>query len=567
MATRKLKPLRGDLSQSEFDSLIKKYEQGLPLTSDEDAALEDALGFVHTGPFEGRPEYKEVLDNYLSKQKTLGQKKAIEELKKDKKYDKIPKKDFNDFIKRLRNTSKTELERVREQNQKTQRSLRNITETGRKDALRREDEYRQRFDQSYERGQRTLQEQKLRYGDYLRRSRTLQGQRQALGIRNLGEFRARQGDTLARWRSVYGREMADLNRIGDEQQLLMEEVMEAPSSVEQQARQNYDRQLQQAAAMAALSGRGVSGQGQALRDMVTGGNARIFGETAGLRSQEYLQRLGMRGDMLNQQRDLSQRRSQLGLSDVDVNRKQGLDAMAAYNTVQNQLNRTFEEEGRLYDAGRLQAQQNLGYETEMMRERRLAWTQSAEIMSRLRQEQYNAEEFGYRTRERETDRTMDLYNAEFKALQARTGIDQQNILNQMSTDRFNRQGDLTAYNLNQQMIQQQEALNRMRAEQERQRVSSLFGTTIQLGGAVLGGLVGGPAGASLGGSLGGTIGGMFGGGSGAQQIDFGQLYNQGRDFYNQFRGSAPSNPNLVMGRPVPTNTQPGGLGSTSIGGF
>ena len=557
---RRLKPRRGNLSQRQFDTLIEKYQQGLPLTGKENADLEYAFGFLDTGFFEGRHEYKEVLDNYLTKQEKLGQKKALEELRKDKSYQKLNRKQQVDFLKQVRETSTKELKRHRDQTQKTLGNLRGIAEEGRQDALRRESDYLRNLEDYEGRGRQQLQRQDQRYEDLLRRGRSAQSERRDLAFQSLGDFQRNQAETLSRWRSVYGREMADLNRIGDEQQMLMNEVMNAPSSVEQQARQNYDRQLQQAATMSAMGGRGVS-QGQALRDMMQGGNARIMGETAAARGQEHLQRLGMRSNLLGAQQGLSQRRANLGLSDTDINRRQGLDSMMAYNNVQNQLNRNFEDEQRLYSYGRDQTQQNLNFESDILNQRRTAWGMSTDIMNRLRQEQYNIEEFGYQAAGREHGLNMDYLNMQRGALGDIIGVDQQNIQNQMAADRFNRVGDVVAFEESQKMIAEQDALNRLKADQERQRQAAMWATGLEWGGAALGGILGGPAGASLGGSLGRS----FGGGSG-QGADYSQLYTLGQNAFNNFRGSTPVNPN-IMGRPVPTNIQPGGFGSTSIGGF
>ena len=468
-------------SKSEFVSLAEKYLQGLPLTKEESKRLERGIGEGHAGIFEGRPEYENILDRYQARGGRQRAEEAV--LRGTREREAAPPIDREKFEELYREASEADkriLLRSREDRQRTQESLRNIQETGRKDALRREEEYKQALERSYGIGQERLSDQRLRFEDFARQSRASQLARRGRGLRQLGDFRRRQEDALGRWRSVYGREMADLHRIGDEQQLLMEEVTNAPSSVEQQARQNYDRQLQQASAMAAMAGRGVSGQAQALRDQSQAMNARIFGETAGLRSQEYLQRLGMRSGMLDAQRDLSQRRSQLGLSDADINRQQGLDALTAYNTVQNQLNQEFEESRRIVDAGRLMTQQDISFEADILNQRRAAWSQSSEIMNRLRQEQYAVEEFGSTQREREVDRELNLLNYRRGIAQDLSGIQQTDIQNQFATDRFNRQGNLQRGSFFQEEANRIAQENAIKDAQERARKQAILQTGVGL---------------------------------------------------------------------------------------
>ena len=94
-------------------------------------------------------------------------------------------------------------------------------------------------------------------------------------------------DVTGRWDDTFSREQRALQGIRGEQQKLYNEVTNAPSTVAEQARQAYGKQMQAQASMAALMGRGVGGGGvQAFRDMASNAWGNVLGQTAVARSQE-----------------------------------------------------------------------------------------------------------------------------------------------------------------------------------------------------------------------------------------------------------------------------------------
>ncbi len=131
------------------------------------------------------------------------------------------------------------------------------------------------------------------------------------------DMRSRWGthlqDVLRRYDKAYQTERDELYDLRDQQKALLEEVREAPSSVEQQARMNYDRQLAQGAMLAAAQGRGVSGGDQALRDELANSSANIMNQTAAARADEYIQRLGMQDQLMGRQMGLSGQLSDMAL--------------------------------------------------------------------------------------------------------------------------------------------------------------------------------------------------------------------------------------------------------------
>ena len=125
------------------------------------------------------------------------------------------------------------------------------------------------------------------------------------------------------WQRIYSEQEDKLTGLQGVQAQLRQEVREAPSSVMEQARQSYDRELGQSASLAAIGGRSASGADASLRNLAATRSADLLSRTAVARSDEHLKRLGMQSDLAGREAGLSQ--SILGIG-KDY---QGFDVAAA----------------------------------------------------------------------------------------------------------------------------------------------------------------------------------------------------------------------------------------------
>lgn len=363
--------------------------------------------------------------------------------------------------------------------------------------------------------------------------------------------------TLGRWDRAFARDEAALKGLRDQYGALAEEVTRAPSSVEQQARQNYDRQLAQTAMLAAAQGRGVSGGDQALRDQAANASARIMGQTAAARSDEYLQRLGMRGQLLGQQGDLVGRLSGLALNDANLrNQLYGRDFEIGGKLAQGTEHAFGQSAGRSWNMAR-------GYSQDMMnafntmegwRDKGLTDQLNVEkwgLGSNLAAAQYGLQSWIANQNARQAyDKMMmgqDLSFAQLNALnQYRTGAlglsrdqmllgigykyDHLNTGNQaMNWQLGLKEGQLA---LNQQIQDYNEMFNDRAwqdkiAQREAAERSAFWNNVLGMGAGIAGGIggffLGGPAGAAAGYGIGsGLGGGLVGGGTGG---GMGNLFN------------------------------------------
>ena len=125
---------------------------------------------------------------------------------------------------------------------------------------------------------------------------------------------------LGRWDKTSTEELNRMRGVAESHQGLINEVANAPSSVEQQAKQAYDAQLRESGALASVLGRGVSGGDQALRDRTQNQGANILRQTAVGRSNEYIQRAGLKSNLLGQQSALSGNILNFAMGDANLRR-------------------------------------------------------------------------------------------------------------------------------------------------------------------------------------------------------------------------------------------------------
>ena len=102
------------------------------------------------------------------------------------------------------------------------------------------------------------------------------------------DWRKTRADIEGRWDESYIEEREELRRLRDFQYGLVNEIKNAPSTVEQQARMNYAKQMAMQASLAASLGRGVSGGDQALRNQMQSASGNILTQTAAARSAENI---------------------------------------------------------------------------------------------------------------------------------------------------------------------------------------------------------------------------------------------------------------------------------------
>lgn len=102
--------------------------------------------------------------------------------------------------------------------------------------------------------------------------------------------------------------MSMLQSIQDRRNQLIQDIRDAPSSVMQQARRNYDMQLQNKIAMAGSGGVGFGRTaGQSVSDSMSVADANLMGSSASAFAQENMARKGVEAGLLGQQADTAMR--------------------------------------------------------------------------------------------------------------------------------------------------------------------------------------------------------------------------------------------------------------------
>ena len=138
------------------------------------------------------------------------------------------------------------------------------------------------------------------------------------------EYRKSQGITegiLSNWESILDKEQPFLRDIRDQQKALANELRDAPSTVEEQARIEHDRALESEIAMAGAFGGSLASNFASLSNKAQSRRGDVLRDTAGLRAQEYSSRIGQRAGLLDQAGGTSLDLANLGISDANVRSK------------------------------------------------------------------------------------------------------------------------------------------------------------------------------------------------------------------------------------------------------
>ena len=348
--------------------------------------------------------------------------------------------------------------------------------------------------------------------------------------RTEGDWLGTRKGILSRWDPRFRKEMGELENVSEMQYELLDELKNAPSTVAEQARQAYDKQLQQAMTLSSMMGRGVSGGRQALENQMNVSNANLLQQTAAERSQEHINRLMGRSTILDKQAALSGQRSQLGLSDAGLRRQLGQDTFNVFNQLSTQEADLVRNTGiTSYNIKR-----QLGIDTanmwKIVQDQTLqnAYERRSNLMDRIKIDQLDLD-----AAKSQLGMGLNLFagmrglDEDERSWQAMFSNDAFRWQNQLSNDAYRwAQG---SSNLDLSYMNRYE--NRFRNDQ--QRIDQLISNTqeqgnrvgrflFEAGGAAIGGIAGGPAGMQAGQQLGGQFGGaLFGGGGGNPGGGFG----------------------------------------------
>ena len=174
-----------------------------------------------------------------------------------------------------------------------------IGDFGRRDRRRQKD-FRQGFEEyrDFIRGQ---SEEDKAYWQNMRDD-ALKSMQKGVGAweKARGESKDQYIAGLRQWDDVLQEEGGFLRGLRDQQMGLAQELRDAPSTVEEQARINADKQLQQATAMAGALGGGLSTNLGALGAQADTQLGDVLRDTSALRAQEYQSRIGQQAGLLGQ---------------------------------------------------------------------------------------------------------------------------------------------------------------------------------------------------------------------------------------------------------------------------
>ena len=170
---------------------------------------------------------------------------------------------------------------------------------------------RDKAEGAYDRGFRDFE-------DFRGRSLTAYDAALAGWRRDRGEAKSAYQQALAGWRDVFQDESAVLSDIRDQQLNLATELRDAPSTVEEQARIQADKALQQSVAMAGAFGGSLSTDFGALQTQAGRQAGDVLRDTSALRSAEYSQRLGQQADLLGEAGGTTLDLANLGISNLNA---------------------------------------------------------------------------------------------------------------------------------------------------------------------------------------------------------------------------------------------------------
>ena len=270
--------------------------------------------------------------------------------------------------------------------------------------------------------------------------------------------------TLATWQSILDKEQPFLRGIRDQQLGLANELRDAPSTVEEQARIEADRALQAEVAMAGAFGGSLASNFASFSNQAMTRRGDVLRDTSALRAQEYANRINQRAGILGQAGGTSIDIANLGVSDANIRAKVAEDIYRR---------KTIEQGGEAQFLANLGLQSvNVGTTLQ---------NRASGILGGL------DGVLGY---QRAGDRLSIGDEASLFAMTS--GLEDREY------DRF----------------VNERAYKDMKDREADQRRSGLFKSIATVGGSIIGGAFGGPPGAMIGGGIGGGIGSLFGGGGG-----------------------------------------------------
>ena len=130
------------------------------------------------------------------------------------------------------------------------------------------------------------------------------------------------GEMLERWQKQYPERVAGLKDVKTQQQRMMAQLENAPSSVAEQAQQIADQKLKTATALAATTGGSAGTQGMDLRNQASTQFGDLLKSTSVARMQEKLGFLGARQNLMGQQ--LGTEMALTGLAESDAAKLKGV---------------------------------------------------------------------------------------------------------------------------------------------------------------------------------------------------------------------------------------------------
>ena len=127
--------------------------------------------------------------------------------------------------------------------------------------------------------------------------------------------------TLDTWQAILDQEQPFLRGIRDQQRSLADELRDAPSTVEEQARIEADRALEADVAMAGAFGGSLASNFASFSNQAMNRRGDVLRDTSALRAQEYANRINQRAGILGQAGGTSIDIANLGVSDANIRAK------------------------------------------------------------------------------------------------------------------------------------------------------------------------------------------------------------------------------------------------------
>ena len=125
-------------------------------------------------------------------------------------------------------------------------------------------------------------------------------------------------ESLRGWDETFTGQRDFLNTLRDDQRALADEVRDAPSTVEEQARLQADRNLKQSIAMAGAFGGSIATDFGAFRNRAETQAGNVLRDTSVLRAREYADRINQRASLMGQAGGTAIDLANLGISNINI---------------------------------------------------------------------------------------------------------------------------------------------------------------------------------------------------------------------------------------------------------